>query len=384
MLNNWTLAGANVKDDQIPAWYYKLAGPINGSFSTFNPGNSGWNQSYLVGWDSAVTSSSSSSSSSGSGGGGYSTADANNLQNFLSDLLGYSYLDNSNGLHRVLPEYLGDWPVFYAEKADVKGEGNIRTTDNLGINTPTARVTVSFKPLDFDVVPDDELSGEVGQELERYVRRGGGFSSQYLTLDGKFKYCTDPTQQLGTSPGKNVGEQELNYTWMQIPGLIGKPFVPPNMKAIVACIGCVNNKPFDTVAGINGPPGTVLFSSVDVKMELPSLGGSQAQPFLTNGGLYTWTETFKFLYRNYGTYSTAASGYPGQGGNALLNGVPIGHQFKYRTYGQSTGHFLLRFPFWDLISADGQFTITAGTPPVANGILLYQQADLNTLFTISG
>lgn len=391
-LDNWILAGPSVKNDQLPPMRYKIAKGFKGTFSTFNPGNSGVPYTYLVGWDSAAASSSSSSS------GIAFSHDANNLQNFLSDALGYSYIQTIAGtpptylIHRVLPDSLFDWPVFYAQSASVEGWGIPGESQfTLEQVYPTAKVTVDYKPLDFAVIEDNELSGEIGQELERYVTRGFGFDSQYLTVNGQMKYCTVPKGVVATQPGKITSTQELNYTWHQVPALASNPFIPPNLKAIMSCIGTVNSVAFDTVAGINAPPGTVLFTSADVKMELPSLGGSEAAASLVNGGLYYWTITLKFSYRNNGIYDTTYPGhstrryYPGPGGNPLLNGVPIGHNFIYRTYGQTTGSATrLNLPFWDLITNDGTFTITAGTPPTVDGVTIYQKTDHNLLFTITG
>jgi len=392
-LVNWILASSSIQNDQLPPMQYKMAKGFRGQFSTFNPGNSGVPIEYLVGWDSAAASATSDSS-----GGGYFTPDANNLQNFLSDVLGYSYIEqvglDEYLIHRVLPDALFDWPVFYAQSAMVEGWGPCaQGTSTYEIIYPTARVTVDYKPIDFAVLPDDELSGEIGQELERYVTRGFGFDSQYLTVNGQMKFCTNPQNVVAVQPGKITSTQELNYTWHQIPALSANPFIPPNLSAIMNCIGTVNSLPFDTVAGINAPPGTVLFSSCDVKMELPSLGGSEAAGSLVQGGLYYWTITFKFSYRNNGVYDTTDPGhtttkyYPGHGGNPQLNGVPIGHNFIYRTYGATggtTNGIALNLPFWDLITNDGTFTITAGTPPTVSGVTIYQSTDLNTLFTITG
>ncbi len=386
-LANWILANSTVKNDQLPPMRYKIAKGFKGTFSTFNPGNSGEPYTYLVGWDSAAASSSSSSS-----GGLPFSPDANNLQNFLSDVLGYSYIETLSGptykIHRVLPDSLIDWPVFYAQSASVEGWG-VPGSSAITLEQvyPTAKVMVDYKPVDFAVIPDSDLSGAVGKELERYVTRGFGFDSQYLTVNGQMRFCTVPQGVVATQPGKITSTQELNYTWHQVPALASNPFIPPNLSAIMNCIGTVNSTSFDTVAGINAPPGTVLFTSADVKMELPSLGGSEAAGSIVNGGLYYWTITFKFSYRFNGYYSTAVrpTGYPGPGGNVSLNGVPLGHNFIYRTYGQTTGSATrLNLPFWDLITNDGTFTVTAGTPPTVSGVTIYQPSDLNTLFTITG
>jgi hypothetical protein len=386
-LANWTLSGPSIQNDHLPALHYKMAKGFKASFSTSNPGNSAIPYTYLVGWDSAAATSSSS---------GTFSPDANNLQNFLSDVLGYAYIEQTGvttyQIHRVLPDSLFDWPVFFAQNATVEGWGvpgeSPYTYEQV---YPTAKVQVDYKPLNYAVKEDSELSGNVGEELERFVTRGFGFDSQYLTVNGAMKYCTTPYGQVATQPGKITSTQELNYTWHLVPGLAGNPFTPPNISAIMSCIGTVNSVAFDTVAGINAPPGTVLFTSADVTLELPSLGGSEAQAYLTNGISYYWTIVFKFSYRNNGVYDTRDPGhttnkyYPGVGGNALLNGVPIGHNFVYRTYGQPASPATqLQLPFWDLLTNDGSFTVTAGSPPTVSGVTIYQSSDLNTLFTITG
>jgi hypothetical protein len=382
-LENWTLVGPAVKTENLGPLQYKIAKGFNATFSTFNPGNSGVPITYYIGWDSAPGFSSSSS------GGGHWTIDTNNVQNFLSDCLGYSYViptgdpDEPYFLRRILPDSLFDWPVFYAQSAKVEGIGAPGESPyTFEIDYPVAKVTVDYKPFDFRLLEDNELSGNLGQELERYVTRGMGFEQQMLTLNGNMKYCTVPKDNVATPPGKITGTQEFNFTWHQVPALQGNPFTPPNLQAIIDCLGRVNSVPFDTVAGLNSPAGTVLFMSADVKMELPSLGGSEAQSFLTFGGLYYWTITMKFLVRNNGVYSAMRGqpGNPGGFGNTDLNGVVQGHNFIYRITGPSS----LRKPFWDLITADGNFTVTAGTPPTVDGITIYESADLNTLFTITG
>src|SRR5262245_18485316 len=147
-LEAWTLAGPSVPNDELPAGFYKILKGFKGSFNTFNPGNSGVPYTYIVGWNSAVID---------------DDEPANNLLNFLSDVLGYSYVSGTApnySVKRVFPDSLFDWPVFYAVSAEVEGWGvpgeNLETLEQV---YPTAKVTVQYKPLDFQVLEDSDLSG---------------------------------------------------------------------------------------------------------------------------------------------------------------------------------------------------------------------------------
>ena len=396
-LQAWTIAPGSVPDDQIPQYSYKIAKDTRGAFSVMNPGNSGWSITYLVGWDSAPAISS-------------STADVstNNLLNFLSDVLGYAYVDGSMNLHRILPQAHPDVPQLWAVNAPFEGVGTGKTSSSGSITYPTAKVTVEYKSLDFNLV--DDLNNDGLPETNRFVTRGFGLDSQYLTVNGMMRFGTGITVASTSStsggfvggplvaaqPGKITNAFAVDYTWHSVPALTSNIWIPPNFKAINACAGCVNSTIFDPY-GINAPVGTMLFLGLDPKQQLPSLGGTDAAGFLSNGGLYYWEIVLKFLYRNNGVYSTASCGHstfncpaPGPAGNAALNGIPIGHNFIYRTYGQNATGPQLVLPFWDLVTAkptpitSADVIATFPNAGVITAPCIYPYQDLNMLFTITG
>jgi hypothetical protein len=406
-LTNWTQAPGSVPDDAIPAYQYKIKSETRGSLSVFNPSNSGWSITYLVGWNSAPAISSSASTTNVS---------TKNLQNFLSDVLGYSYIDNTvpsptwinpGKMHRVLPQAHYDFPDLWAVNvAPIEGVGTAQTSSFGGICYPTAKVTVEFKPLDFALETDDDINSE----LDRYVTRSPSLDSQYLTVNGMMRYatgiqaCATASTSAGpvggplvaSQPGKITNAFGYDYVWHSVPALTNNIYLPPNLAAVNYCAGKVNSVPFDPGC-LNAPVGTMLFLGFDPKMQLPSLGGTDAAGFTDeDGGLFYWEITLKFLYRFNGFYSTDGpghtrpAGFPGPAGNAALNGVPCGHNFIYRTYGQNCSSPYLNLPFWDLVTAQQTPITTADvvqSGPNAGQVLapsIYQYADLNSLFTITG
>lgn len=301
-LSQWNYA-PNVPPDQLGDFdYMELRDSGKESYA---PGSSTVNRVLMVRWD--------------------------RRPRFLDDLIGWSYLQGTT-IHRIIPDEHPQISNFFAIDAQVEGLGVLGKEDHNAISWTNAKVTATYKPVDYAIKADNEI----GYELERYVTRAYGFSADYLTINGQMKFVTNPGTVLSNPPGKVTGAMQLNYTWHEVPAKDANPFQPPNIKAIQNCLGKVNSVPFDTNAG-NYPAGTVLFVGVDPKMTTPKLSGD----------VYYWEITFNFLVRNNG---------------AGIGGETAGHQYIYR----------VDLGIWDLVTADGTF----------GGPRIYQTADLNSLFTI--
>jgi|SRR5579884_1879453 len=269
--------------------------------------------------------------------------------NFIDALLGFSYLDANNNVKRILPDPHPEIPTFYAEDASVEGFGVL----GLGaFRWTNAKITSNYKPRDYFVLADNQVTSE----LQRYTSRTAAFAADYLTIGGGMKFVTSGIV-LAAPPGRITTSMELQYTWHEVPALPTSPFIIPNLTAINNCIGKVNSTAFD-VSGGNYPAGTVLFCGVDPKMVTPKL----SVPTTVNGN-FAWEITFKFLYRNNGTWGGGSSSYvPGSGFVGGGGGEIAGHNFLWD---QANAR-------WDLVTSDG----------TASGPRIYQSADLNTLWTI--
>jgi hypothetical protein len=254
---------------------------------------------------------------------------------FLDSLLGWSYLDGANAIHRILPDEHPDIANFFACDASVQGRGELDHNDNNAIDWTIAEVTANYKPVPYDVKSDNEIT----TELDRYVTRIYSFSADYLTIQGNMKWVSrSPAgQALSSQPGKTTGTMSMQYVWHEVPGKASNPYVVPNFNAIISCLGRVNSVPFDP-NGADCPAGTVLFIGVDPKMQTPKLTDE----------VFYWEITLSFLYRNNG---------PGIGGETA------GHNYIFDAANNR----------WDKVTADG----TAGGTPI------YGSADLNSLFTIT-
>lgn len=261
---------------------------------------------------------------------------------FLDDLLGWS-APGSQGqgtIHRVLPDEHPEIANFYAEDATIEGIGPPGMSDNNAISFTNAKVQVNYKPRDYLVLADNQIT----TEQDRYTSRSAEFIGDYLTLNGGMRFVATGAT-LASPPGRITTSMSLVYTWHEVPGLNSNPFQIPNLSAVSNCIGRVNSVPFDTKAG-NYPVGTVLFVGISPKMVTPKLSdGSSTSPF----GNHFWEIQLNFIYRNNGY--TSYSEYAGH--NYVFNIDPKVNK-------------------WDLVTSDG----TVGGPRI------YQSADLNSLWTL--
>ncbi|WP_020469322.1 hypothetical protein [Zavarzinella formosa] len=312
-LENWTYVPVGVSTEDLGAYQY-LEGKETGRES-YSSGGSQCTRVFLVAWDQRGR--------------------------FIDDLLGYSYIDGSGRICRVLPDSHPEISNQYATDCSVEGIGQLgiaRTGTAFGSWT-TAVITANYKPRPYAIDSDSDVSyySVVGDhpELHRYLTRNSTFSVEMLTVQGAMKFVTSQ-RAIPNPPGKAIGTIGLQYVWNEVPAISFNPFVIPNLSAIKACFGKVNNTVFDGGGG-NYPPGTVLFLGVDPQQIMPRL----------NGDNYYWTITFSFLYRDNGFVESL--------------GENAGHNYLFEP---TTG--------WDLVTTDG----TSG----ANRI--YQSADLNTLFNL--
>lgn len=269
------------------------------------------------------------------------------IPTFLDALLGYGQVSNAGAVQRVLPD---PHPIFnnmFASEASVERvglAGNSTQYPNKTARSTTAKVTATYRPVDYEVVADN---GSLTEQY-RYVTRSMVPAGEYFTVDATgMRYCNNVNadgskRSLSTPPGRFTGTSELTLTWHQVPPAPALSFfVPPNLSAITACQGRVNSAVFDS-AHYNFPAGTVLFLACE-----PRMVANRVTTGAANYNYY-YEIQMKFLYRN--------NGYSG------LVGETAGHQFVW-----DQGN--LRY---DLITNDG----TSG------GKRLYLTADLNTLFNI--
>ncbi len=268
------------------------------------------------------------------------------IAQFTSDLLGGAIIDGT-GINRTLPDRHPLYPTLYAigdcsvEPFGVLGEDELNKTAHY----TAARVTAEYRSPTFYIIDDASTSSE----LQRFVSRTYKVSGDYYTVNplGMKFVSADPATAtvIQQPPGKVTGVMELTYTWHWVPAKPSNPFIPPNLATIVSNLGKVNNAVFD-VGSLNAPAGTVLCLGIDPRMTSNKLKEGFAD---LN---HYWEIVCTFLYRNNGTISV-----PG-GGN-----ITAGHQCLFN---QGTGA-------WELITADG----TAG------GGRLYQESDLNSIFSIT-
>jgi hypothetical protein len=272
---------------------------------------------------------------------------------FLDALLGYSYLDGNNSIKRILPDEHPEIDNFFAEDATVEGMGVLGASDLDSISWTNAKIATNYKPRDYFVKADNQVTSE----QDRYTSRTSTFAGEMLTLQNGVKFVSSQ-RVLSAPPGRLTATQDVQMTWHEVPALPNNPFVIPNLTAVTNCMGKVNSVPFD-VNGFNYPPGTVLFYGIDPKMVTGKLAGDTA----TNpNGNYHWEITMKFLYRNNGYVTVTQGGSSSSGGGAGSISEYAGHNYFWE---MSLGRF-------DLVTIDGRI----------NGQRIYLTADLNTLWTI--
>jgi hypothetical protein len=255
-------------------------------------------------------------------------------------LLGYSYINNSNGISRVLPDEHPELDLFYAYKASADGKGVLGDTDSDSISWTVAYVNTDYAPVPYNVLEDSAINSEE----DRYVERQMTISANFLTLQGTMKFVTDSSHSvIQNPPNKFTCALNLQYTWHWVPADMSgtnTAFIPPIIGQVNACLGQVNSLVFDPDC-LNAPVGTVLFLGMEPKLITPKLSS------IETSGQYYWEIVYHFLYMNNGT---------------AADGNTAGHNYIYHV---TSG-------VWDLVTTDG----TSG------GNTIYQKTDLNQLFVL--
>jgi hypothetical protein len=270
------------------------------------------------------------------------------LSDFLDALLGYAEVSNDGLVIRPsLPDLHPKYSNFYAMEATVTPCGlsssSLQYTDRTA-KSLVAEVSALYKSVDFDVVDDD---GEQTDELYRFVSRTMNYAGEYFTINNtgmKFVSSSNPKKSLNIQPAKTTGVCELVYTWHWVPPDPNlSPWVTPNWAAIENCLGKINEETFDPDF-MDCPAGTVLFLGAEPRLIAPRVteAGRDANIY--------YDITMKFLYRN--------NGFVDRGDIEEY----AGHNFVW-----DMAHM-----WWDLITHDG----------TVSGNRLYEEADLNSLFTV--
>lgn len=262
---------------------------------------------------------------------------------FMNDLLGYHTISSSNTINRVLPDADSRFVNYYAQEVSYDGYGKLsaQVNPNDQPQYSSTKLTAVYRPVDYAIKADSEIT----TELDRYVSRYFGFEGDYETVEGNMKLVGSGSPPVITAqqPGVRLMSQDLTYVWHWVPSKPTNPFLVPNLAAVNSCFGCINSTPFDVNNG-NYPAGTILFAGIDPKIVTPRVtAGNQAVN-------YYWEISLKFQYRNIGSIVLPD-----------MTTARIG--WNYKLYGGK----------WYLQTWDG----TQG------GQTLYNQADLNTLFTLS-
>jgi hypothetical protein len=222
---------------------------------------------------------------------------------FLDDLLGYSRQNNTDIL-RVLPDEHPEYPLFFAQEAQVKGGGQLTNRGIGGQFAPLWNVgfiNTVYKAFDFAVIADDLVTGE----WERFTTKSAAPNTTFLSLNSAFVWRN--TQFAGvprvitSAPGIRLPSVELKYTWRQIPGVLPDRYAIPTIDNIQTCLGTLNNATFDGYLA-----GTLLFAAVNPKLMKPRLA--------TNPVPY-WDLEYTFILRNNGTDA--------------VSGGAIGHNFLF-------------------------------------------------------
>jgi hypothetical protein len=247
-LDLWTLNPPGVAPENLGNKQY-LEYKESGK-EQYSPGASTANRVFLVAW-------------------AYST-------DFIDDLLGYSYLDGSNNIRRVLPDEHPTSDKFFAEDCSVEGIGKLGETISGTAHFTLAKITANYKPRDYAVLADEKIT----TELDRFVTRGYAFNGDFLTLQNGMRFVTSG-RVLNAPPARITTSIELHYTWHDVPAKPSLPFVVPNWAAISSCFGCVNSTTFDP-NGAGYSPGTVLFAGVDPKMVTNKLADPNRKLYVGN------------------------------------------------------------------------------------------------------
>ncbi len=259
---------------------------------------------------------------------------------FLITMLGTTY-PSANRLARVLPQaFSADYPHLYCTGADLTYAFSGPTalipdagpTQDCGDAVfQTARYSLNFSRLKYELLSDALVLSAPGQELSRYVEREMRHSADNFTVpSGSFRWVTLPHDaiQEGGVP-KVFAARQVDYTWHDIPEF----YMPTVRQRIEQAIGRVNLVAFDRTtavlggsAGVRGYPAETMF--LLGANEEPT-GKDSGLPFVTSGRLYK--VKFSFLYRNNGIVSGAGNTAVYAGWNHLLRGPSYTPQFQLAT-----------------------------------------------------
>lgn len=277
----------------------------------------------------------------------------NYYREFLVAVLGFTARGGTGGdtLFRSYPD--GSLPErhphtfnFYAVSAEVEPLGaddevNNPTEDinNLPIWSKAA-VKVVFRAPSYAVLEDD---AGYTYEYERFTTVDTEVQSDYLTISQtQMTLVSDGVTQLEQGYGITVPCIRQKWTWHQLPALetgYGPDLVtPPMLNTCKRLLGKVNSTTFN-----GNRPGSVLFTSVEVKRVLPGTN-------TPNG--YFWDLTYHLAIKD----QTGLS-------NPYTPGDAVGWQFIYNPLCPTLNG-------WDLPTSDG----------TASGRKLYETGDLHDLF----
>lgn len=153
----------------------------------------------------------------------------------MLEILGYSYVNNSNKLCRVPPVKHPFWTNMRATA--ITDSGGVQFTGKTDYNAPGAipsdadytylEVAVTFEPLPFEALPDGTLDTDgatVITEEKRYVSYEYDFTSQFLERPpGNMKWAETGTGGPQTDGGVPINvhviesHADIAITWHQIP-----------------------------------------------------------------------------------------------------------------------------------------------------------------------
>lgn len=282
------------------------------------------------------------------------------VERFIDTVLGKTVLGGETGLTRSalttdfdsangsLPEEHPYFYNFYAASAEVTPVGTSEQTD-FGPTWNKARVAVVFRPPPYVVATDAAVSALDIPELGRFVSTTTEASTEFLTSANYFRFVSVPPDAnpklLDSTQGQLVSLIKYSVTWHQIPtaaGGVGPDLTnPPNIDAIRACYGRLNDETTDTFLGYG--PGCVLLLSAAWKLVLP-------QTALQSN--YYWDITYTFGIRDFGD-------------SDVEDGYRRGWNYVYDATSTADNK-------WRLVSTDG----------TVDGGLIYQYTDLTQLFTL--
>lgn len=221
--------------------------------------------------------------------------------------LGYSYATAIAGNYRIsrtLPEQHPKYPWLYATDARFIEPQNLAITQDpfsvtdggtivpmiyyvekvgQAFNEGAVRYAVTYRPLPYEILTDNEADATGVDELARYVERSFSFTvqAQPIPTTVQFKFTEGPylnTSIPATNPQFIMPIKQCVYRWVEIPDL-------PHT-AIDACVGKVNAESFD------GAPGWPLYEAETLLCHAP-----QPKWYRTKQGRVAWDLTYRLDYR---------------------------------------------------------------------------------------